>query len=407
MMADLLTRWLSLVALAVLVGSTALSTIVPRETSGTVRRRLARWSRLAAAILLLAGASELVLRARTMTGGDLGTALAAVPSVLGRTHFGHIWIARGIALGILLGTPGRGGRAARTATIGLALAVALSTSLVGHAADQGDVSLAAAIDWVHVSAATAWIGGLFCLALLLPRAPARVDASLLALVRAFSMLAGWSLALVVASGAYNGWVEVSSPSALWTTAYGRILVAKVALVLAVAGVGATNRYRVLPAIAAAPATAVVARLARYVAYEAALGLAVLACTALLTGSSPPRHRTHDAAAASPQASVRCFASAMKRAHESAHALHTACFSACLRHSFSQSSQTSRQAAANSPRRDAPSVASWATAPHAGNISATRCAHAASDVSPDLNMPRQCARHRSPSATHARAASISP
>jgi putative copper export protein len=407
MMADLLTRWLSLVALAVLVGSAALSTIVPRETSATVRQRLARWSRLATAILLLAGASELVLRARTMTGGDLGAALAAVPSVLGRTHFGRIWIARGIALGILLRTAGRGGRAAPTATIGLALAVALSTSLVGHAADQGDVSLATVVDWVHVSAAAAWIGGLFCLApLLLPRAHARADASLLALVRSFSILAGWSLALVVASGAYNGWVEVSSLRALWTTAYGRILVTKVALVLAVAGVGATNRYRVLPALAAAPAAAAVARLARFVAYEAALGLAVLACTALLTESSPPRHRTHDAAAASSHASVRCFASAMKRTHESAHALHMACVSACLRHSFSQSSQTSRQAAANSPRRDAPSVASWATAPHAGSISATRCAHAASDVSPDLNMARQCARHRSPSATHARAASIS-
>src|SRR5207253_1638858 len=112
-------------------------------------------------------------------------------------------IARGIALGLLLWTAGRSGRAARTATLGLALAVALSTSLVGHAADQGDVSLAALIDWVHVSAAAAWIGGLFCLApLLLPRAHAR-DASLLALVRSFSMLAGWSLALAVASGAYN------------------------------------------------------------------------------------------------------------------------------------------------------------------------------------------------------------
>jgi uncharacterized membrane protein len=227
------------------------------------------------------------------------------------------------------------------------------------------------VDWVHVSAAAAWIGGLFCLApLLLPRVHARVDASLLALVRSFSILAGWSLALVVASGAYNGWVEVSSLRALWTTVYGRILVTKVALVLAVAGVGATNRYRVLPALAAAPAAAAVARLARSVGYEAALGLAVLACTALLTESSPPRHRTHDAAPASSQASVRCFASAMNRAHESAHALHTACVSACLRHSFSQSSQTSRQAAANSPRRDAPSVASRATAPHAGSISAT-------------------------------------
>jgi putative copper export protein len=405
MMADLLTRWLSLVALAVLVGSAALSTIVPRETSATVRQRLARWSRLAAAILLLAGASELVLRARTMTGGDLGAAFAAVPSVLGRTHFWRIWIARGIALGILLRTAGRGGRAARTATIGLARAVALSTSLVGHAADQGALARAG-VDWVHVSAAAAWIGGLFCLAPLLPR-PRTGRRVLLALVRSFSILAGWSWPSWSPAEPTTAGSRYRPLRALWTTAYGRILVTKVALVLAVAGVGADES---LPGPAGARGRSGRrrrgARSRKLPMSPSPCFASVLACTALLTESSPPHDRTHDAAAASSQAIVRCFASAMNRAHESAHALHTACVSACLRHSFSQSSQTSRQAAANSPRRDAPSVASWATAPHAGSISATRCAHAASDVSPDLNMARQCARHRSPSATHARAASIS-
>jgi putative copper resistance protein D len=361
MIADALTRWVSLVALAVLVGSVTLSSIALRETSGTVRRRLPRWSRLAAVLLLVAGAGELILRARVMAGSDLGGALAAVPAVLGSTHFGHVWITRALALCVLPLSAGRSGAVARGTTVGLVLGIALSTSLVGHAADHGDVSLATLVDWLHVSAATAWVGGLFCLVLLLPL-PA-TDGSTLALVRGFSTLAGWCLALVVASGVFNGWVEVSSLHALRTTAYGQILLAKVALVLGVVGFGATNRYRILPRIAAGPGATSIARLARSVACEAALGLVVLGCTALLTQSSPPRHRGDDGAAASTQSSV-CFASVMTRAHESGQALQTTCVSACLRHSFSQSSQTSPHAAANSPRRDAPSVASSATAPHA-------------------------------------------
>jgi len=54
----------------------------------------------------------------------------------------------------------------------------------------------------------------------------------------------------------------------------------------------------------------------------------------------------------------------------------------------------------------PSVASSATAEQAGIISDTLWAHAASDVSPLLNMARQCARHAWPSELHVRAASTS-
>src|SRR5262249_27645369 len=155
-----------------------------------------------------------------------------------------------------------------------------------------------------------------------------------------------------------------------------------------------TRFRVLPVLGADVGSSRdgAERLVRYVGYEAGVALLVFGCTALLTESTPPRHeadvspssraagRLHGSLAPA-QAVESSFASLTKRAHESAHALHTACASACLRHSFSQSSQTARQAVANSPSRAAPSVASSATGEQAGIISDTLWAHAASDVSP--------------------------
>jgi putative copper export protein len=297
--AAVLTRWVSLAALVALVGSPVLAGIVfPADAPESLRRLLARWTVSAVTILLLASAGELVLRARTMSGGDLSTALAAVPTVLAHTHFGTVLIARAVALGILVVAAGRRGPLASGATLCLALAVALSTSLMGHAADQGDLSVAVLNDWLHVSAAAAWIGGIFCLAVLV--LPGWPRDRLEELVRRFSMLAGWCLAAVVASGIYNSWTEIGSLHALWTTAYGKILGAKIALVLAVVALGAANRYAVVPRLAA-DTGATTARLSAYVAWEAAFGLLVLGCTALLTQASPPRHPV----TARPSAAASC------------------------------------------------------------------------------------------------------
>jgi putative copper export protein len=291
--AVVLVQWTSLAALAALVGSLVLAVVVlPQNAPGSLRLRLARWSRLGATILLAASVGELVMRARTIGGGDLSTALAVVPSVLTRTHFGTVWSARAVALGILLVAAGRGGPVSRGATLCLAFAVTLSTSLVGHAADQGDLSVATLIDWLHVSAAAAWIGGLFCLAVLvLPATRTWPRDRLEALVLRFSALAGWCLAAVVVSGIGNGWIEIGSVRALWTTTYGQILTTKLALVLAIVALGAANRYAIIPRLVAGSAGAA-ARLVTSVAWEAALGLVVLGCTALLTQSAPPHHRDH-------------------------------------------------------------------------------------------------------------------
>jgi putative copper export protein len=66
------------------------------------------------------------------------------------------------------------------------------------------------------------------------------------------------------------------------------------LALAVAGLGAINRYRVLPRL---PTEAARARLTRLVAAEALLAAIVFGCTAVLAESTPKSHEGHMAHAA--------------------------------------------------------------------------------------------------------------
>src|SRR3989475_660356 len=104
-LAATLVRWLGLLALATLVGSGVLETVVlprGRPELVAVRRRLGRGDAIAVLALLVATAGELLVRTRTMSGADFAQAGAAGPLVLERTHFGTIWIVRSVAVVLLL-----------------------------------------------------------------------------------------------------------------------------------------------------------------------------------------------------------------------------------------------------------------------------------------------------------------
>ncbi len=298
----LLTRWAGLAALAALLGGLVVAVVALPAGDEGLARRLASWGRTCVVVLLVTSASELLLRACTMAGGELVAGLGAVPAVLARTHFGTVWIARLVVLVGLLALIGRRSRAARTLAWGLALALAFTTALVGHAADRGDLSPAVLVDWLHVTAAAVWTGGLFCLAaVVLREARHWPRARLAGSLGRFSTLAGVCLVAVVASGVFNAWEQLGALDAVWTTTYGAILGVKILLVATVAGLGAANRFTVLPRLRAGtfPPGRAELRLARYVAWEAALALLVFGCTALLTESTPPHHHADMAPASRP------------------------------------------------------------------------------------------------------------
>lgn len=285
-------RWIDLWTTAALIGALILDLLVFPRTAPELlpaRRRLRRWSTLCAGLLALGTAAELMLRARVMSGGGLATGLAAVPAVLLRTHFGSVWIARSIALGLVLLLSPVSARRARAVALVLAVGIALSTSLTGHAADWGDVSRSTFFDWLHLVAASAWTGGLIGLGLVaLGGEPAWPSPLLATVAGRFSRLSGVCLLAVIGSGGYNAWVELGAVSALWTTAYGRVLAVKLAILVPLIAIGAINRYRVLPGLGARQPQGS-GQLWSNIAREAFLATLIFACSAVLGESVPARH----------------------------------------------------------------------------------------------------------------------
>jgi len=309
-------RGVTLAATAALLGALALDALIVPPAAGpaAVHRRLRRAAVAAAAVLLAGTVGELAIRTQAMVGGSVTPLSAAVAAVVARTHFGRIWIAR-LALVVTVGLLARWPvQRARSVALALTLGIALTTALIGHLADWGDLTPSVALDWAHVVAASLWTGGLAVLAV----AGARVEwpPDVLGVVAArFSRVAGICLAVVLATGAYSAWVQLPALSAFWTTDYGRVLAVKLLAVGALMVLGALNRYGIVAYLDARRRRGRGARLlrrarlvlvgpsahwrrrlpARFAAYlvaEAALALVVFACTAVLGESTPPRHAQH-------------------------------------------------------------------------------------------------------------------
>ena len=101
------------------------------------------------------------------------------------------------------------------------------------------------------------------------------------------------IALMVVTGVVLAILILPSASALVTTAWGLVLIAKVALVLCALAIGAHAHYRVVPQLrasvadgASGPDPALVRALGRATAVEAALLIAVIVLAAVLVGLSP-------------------------------------------------------------------------------------------------------------------------
>ena len=313
-----LVRGVARLSLAAAIGGLVLDGLAGRAGAVEVpiaRARLRRWITVCFGVLLLASLVELVIRTQAMSRASLAAALAAVPAVVARTHFGALVAARAgaVALAMLLSVSGA--PAPRALCLLLALGIAFLTTLVGHTAEWGDLTLSAAADWLHAIAASAWTGGLIGLTLVVFRfRPSWPPESLIPLARRFSRLSGACLVAVILTGSYTAWVQLDAPSRLWSTVYGQILIVKLTFVAVLVWLGACNRYLVLPRLdpqrsrsgpgarffrlsrlvilgaRPSPRSAEAGtQLAATVRREALLVVAVFACTAALGEATPGRH----------------------------------------------------------------------------------------------------------------------
>jgi copper transport protein len=214
---------------------------------------------VAAAMALAGGWVALTLQGAAVAGVSFWSAFdhrGPVASALEATRFGRQF-GRGIdvtavftvlvAVSYALAPQGRRltyGLAVPTAAFGVwALA---APGISGHAGDPGRGALPIALDAVHVGAAAVWAGGLLQLAWVVPHATrglpdgdrARVRT---AIARRFSQIALGCVIALVASGVLRAVYELSAVSQLWTTSYGRVILAKVAVLGVLIAMGYRNR----------------------------------------------------------------------------------------------------------------------------------------------------------------------
>ncbi|HJU18074.1 MAG TPA: copper homeostasis membrane protein CopD [Stellaceae bacterium] len=272
-------------------------------SAGRLRRRLGALAGASLLVALISGAAWLVAVAADMSGKPLGLALSqgVVGVVLTSTHFGIDWLLRlglAVLIGLCLLVPQRRLRifsAVLWAGFALALVLLASLAWAGHGAatpgSPGDLHLAA--DVLHLLGAGLWLGTLPPLALLLAEARRAGDAGWAAAarmaMRRYSTLAFASVSVLLAGGVVNTWFLAGTVPALVGTAYGRLLLGKIALFIAMLLIAAVNLLRLGPRLAASAHSALsrtTAQLRRNALLEAAIGFGVLAIVGIL-GTLPP------------------------------------------------------------------------------------------------------------------------
>jgi copper transport protein len=170
------------------------------------------------------------------------------------------------------------------------LLLAAAPALTGHTiAIERWVEVAILSDFLHVLGAGLWLGTLgVLLAAGLPATAYAVTAhrgeAVAAMVRAFSPVALVSAGVVMVTGLVNALLLVDAPSSLWTTAYGRTLLLKLALLAGVAALGFHHWRRVQPRLGGEGSARALAPSA---GAEVALGALIVLVTAVLVVLPPP------------------------------------------------------------------------------------------------------------------------
>jgi len=174
------------------------------------------------------------------------------------------------------------GPAAWRGAAGLAGAatVAWSFALVGHASDSVPLHAALAL---HLLAVFFWAGSLRPLARAATGMPSAEAARL---AERFGRIAMAAVGLLAVAGVVMAALLLGSVGALFGTAYGLTLGAKLLLVAGVLALAARHKLAIVPALRSGDAGAG-ARLARSIAVEAALMAGVFLATALLTTITTP------------------------------------------------------------------------------------------------------------------------
>ncbi|PWK76142.1 copper resistance protein CopC [Aminobacter sp. AP02] len=188
------------------------------------------------------------------------------------------FIALALALLALVAEAGLARLMSLAALAGVGFAFAAS----GHASAAAPQWLARPMVFVHGVGIAFWLGALLPLGLSLRQTPDASEA-----LRRFSATIPYVFAALIGAGIVLALIQVGSFAALWQTAYGELLMAKLALVTPLLLLAVVNRWRLTKPALAEQADAQ-RRLARNIAAEALLMVAILGVVAGFRFTPPPR-----------------------------------------------------------------------------------------------------------------------
>lgn len=289
---------------------------------GELRLRLWKLLGLCLPLLTIAALFELLLRTANMSETPLREAYTQIGTVLLETHYGDLWrwrMGAVLLLWIVWGVQRRALDKQILPALGvLALAaISFTLSTAGHAGDDGLLTVVNAANTLHILGAFLWGGGIIAAAVIILPLLLRNEHSeareLIAVTSLrLSTLAAVALVMVLLPGIYNAWLQIGNWDRLFTTAYGQVLIAKVALVGVMMLLGAFNRYRYVPAAqeyAGRPLPHTLFPLPRFVhisgtlsavlhflrslRWEMTLVIAVLALAAALSQQTSAIHADHE------------------------------------------------------------------------------------------------------------------
>lgn len=233
----------------VLLGAAVAGLLVFRPASPAGAWSPRRWLLGGALTAAVVGLLVQVAAERSRVGVPLGKLLA---SPTGRALVGQaaalVVVIAAVALLLRSRNAAGRGRSASLALLGVSAAAAMLLHADGGHASSKPLDLL--VQWVHLLAVGAWIGGLAWLLLGLRGTAAPASAA-----ARFSRLATVAILVVAATGLSRAIAETGSWSGLLHTSFGHTLMVKVGLFAGLAALGATNRFLLVPRLVGSTPTA--------------------------------------------------------------------------------------------------------------------------------------------------------
>lgn len=261
--------------------------------------RAAAVGRIAVSLLIAACVARLIAQSVALNGAAV--APDRLSSLVFATNWGRSWMVQLLAAvaafaGFHLARrrrPDQNGAVGWSMAAIAGLVLAFTPAFASHAAALPQRSgLAIGADGLHVLGAAGWLGSLTIVLIAgIPAAMSlgegRRGTAVAELINAFSPTALLFAGLVTATGIFAAWQHLASVTDLWTSSYGKLLLAKLAVLSAVALTGAYNWLRVKPSLGSDDG---VGRIRRSARVEVAVAVAVLLVTAILVATPTPMDR---------------------------------------------------------------------------------------------------------------------